>query len=149
MGITAKRRPLWACPRCGHRFVTAHVWHSCSKYDLAHHFDGKKAQIRDVFNAFLAAVRKCGPVTVIPQKTRIAIQARVRFAGGMVRRECFDAGLWLTRQAVHPTLIRVEALGPATFIHRFRLREAAQIDAALRRLIREAYRVGCQKHLDA
>ena len=23
------RRPLWVCPKCGHRFVTKNLWHSC------------------------------------------------------------------------------------------------------------------------
>ena len=25
---------LWRCPRCGHEFVTAHMWHSCSSHAL-------------------------------------------------------------------------------------------------------------------
>jgi hypothetical protein len=48
---------------------------------------------------------------VIPQKTRIAIQARVRFAGGIARKNWFDAALWLTRRAEHPCLRRVETFG--------------------------------------
>lgn len=40
------RRPLWRCPKCGHRFVTKNMWHSCGRYRIesfgrlgyGHHF---------------------------------------------------------------------------------------------------------------
>jgi len=28
----AKLRPLWACPKCGQRFVSPNVWHSCVRF---------------------------------------------------------------------------------------------------------------------
>ena len=33
--------PLWKCPRCGHRFVTKNLSHSCVRVRLADHFRGK------------------------------------------------------------------------------------------------------------
>ena len=33
-------RPLWRCGKCGHRFVTKNLWHSCGRYRLADHFKG-------------------------------------------------------------------------------------------------------------
>ena len=87
------RKALWTCPKCGHRFVTRNIWHSCSNYSLEGHFVGKEPAVREVFNKLLGLIEQCGPVTVIPQhKTRIAIQARVRFAGGVARKNWFDAG---------------------------------------------------------
>jgi hypothetical protein len=37
------KKPLWTCPKCGHRFVTRNMWHSCSDYSLESHFEGTKA----------------------------------------------------------------------------------------------------------
>jgi hypothetical protein len=123
------------------------MWHSCGRYSLDDHFAGKQRVVREVFDRLLALVRKCGPVTVIPQRTRIAIQARVRFAGGVARQRWFDAGLWLTRRAEHPQLRRVEIYGPKAYVHRFRLTHPDDLDKDFSALVREAYAVGCQEHL--
>ena len=88
------KKPLWTCPTCGHRFVTRNMWHSCSNYSLEGHFERKEPSVRQVFDKLLGLAEQCGPVTVIPQKTRIAIQARVRFAGGVARKNWFDPKTW-------------------------------------------------------
>jgi hypothetical protein len=136
--------PLWQCPQCGHRFVTANLWHSCVRIAVAHHFRGKPPERKRTWDAWVAAARACGPITAYAQKSRLVIQARVRFAGAMVRVEYLDAGLWLRRRAAHPRLRRVEDLGVHGFVHRFRLEHPRDIDARLQALVREAYRVGIQ-----
>lgn len=138
---------LWTCPECGHRFVTKNPWHSCSNYSLEHHFSRAAPEVRKTFDRFLACVETAGPVVVIPQKTRIAIQAKVRFAGCIVRRRWLLAHLWLTRVADHPRLRRTERFGPASFGHQFRLERPDHVDVALEALIAEAYRVGLREHL--
>ena len=145
MAVTKK--PLWTCPKCGNRFVTRNMWHSCGDYSLDAHFEGKALPVRQAFDKLLALIQQCGPVTVIPQKTRIAIQARVRFAGGVARKTTFDAALWLTRRAEHRCLRRVEAFGPNSYGLHFRLTGPADVDEELAELVREAYAVGCQEHL--
>jgi hypothetical protein len=79
-------------------------------------------------------------VTIYAQTTRIVFQVRVRFAGAVVRAGYLDAGLWLRRQAEHPALVRTESFGSLGYGLHFRLERPADIDAALRRLMREAYR---------
>ncbi len=133
------KRPLWRCPKCGHRFVTKNLWHSCGRYDLRDHFRGKAPGLRLVFRAWLAAARAAGPVTTYAQKTRIVIQVRVRFAGAVVYKDWLDATLWLKRKATHPRLHRVEDFGRMGYGLHFRLDRPAQVDAALRALVREAY----------
>jgi hypothetical protein len=73
------------------------------------------------------------------------IQARVRFAGAVVRKGYLDAGLWLRRRVEHPRLQRVEDFGPLGYGHHFRLESPEDIDAGLQRLMEEAYRVGTQE----
>jgi hypothetical protein len=83
-------------------------------------------------------------VTVYAQKTRIVLQARVRFAGAVVRSEWLDAGLWLKRRVDHPLISRVESFGRLGFGIHFRLRHPDDIDAVMAGLMREAYEIGGQ-----
>jgi hypothetical protein len=140
-----EKLPLWKCPRCGHRFVTRNLAHSCVRVRLADHFRGKPAERRRTWNRWVATARACGPVTAYAQKTRIVIQARVRFAGAVVRTSYLDAGLWLRRRADHPRLRRIEDFGALGCVHHFRLESPDDIDAELVALMREAYRVGTQE----
>ena len=132
-------RKLWTCPKCGHRFVTTNLWHSCGRHTLASHFAGKPKQLRATFDAYLALARACGPVTVYAQKTRIVFQRRVRFAGAVVRAGFVDGSMWLRRRARHPRLARVESFGRLGFGLHFRLRDPADVDGRLAKLMREAY----------
>lgn len=137
--------PLWTCPRCGHRFVTKNLWHSCVRVPLTQHFRGKPVERKKTWDRWLAVARECGPVHAYAQKSRIVIMARVRFAGAVVRSSYLDAGLWLRRRAAHPLLRRVEDYGPLGVVHHFRLVAPTDIDAPLQALVREAYRVGTQE----
>jgi hypothetical protein len=133
------KAPLWKCPRCGRRFVTKNLWHSCGKYRLADHFAGRPAALRQTFKRFASVAKSCGPVTIYAQKTRIVIQARVRFAGAVVRGNWLDAGVWLKRRATHPRLHRIESFGRAGYGLHFKLSQPDDVDGELAELIREAY----------
>ena len=60
-GMPAEKKPLWTCPRCGHRFVTRNMWHSCRRVPLSRHFAGKSPELRRTFRRLAALVRACGP----------------------------------------------------------------------------------------
>jgi hypothetical protein len=124
------------------------MWHSCSRYRLSYHFKGKEPIVRKLFDRYLALVESFGPVTVIPQKTGIAFQVRVRFAGAYARKNWLGGGLWLKRRVEHPLFCRIESVTPKDHIHRFRLTSLADLrDQNLKAFLREAYAVGCQEHL--
>jgi hypothetical protein len=135
---------LWRCPKCGHRFVTKNLWHSCGHYSLASHFKGKPKILRQTFDRFVSLAKECGPVTIYAQKSRIVIQKRVRFAGAMVRSNWLDAGIWLKRKIKHPKLFRVESYGNLGYGLRFRLETPEDIDASLAEFMHEAYRIADQ-----
>src|SRR5262249_13151017 len=134
--------------KCGHRFVAKNLWHSCGRYRLADHFKGRPPIVRQTFDRFIELARACGPVTVYAQKTRIVVQARVRFAGAVVRARWLDAGLWLKRRVEHPCLTRVESFGRLGYGHHFRLRYPTDADEALGDVVREAYAIAGQKHAE-
>jgi hypothetical protein len=76
------------------------MWHSCTRYRVDDHFTGKDPIVRKLFDRYLALVRRCGPVTVYAQKTRIVFQNRVRFAGAAPRNRWLEGRLWLKRRVV-------------------------------------------------
>ena len=132
-------RPLWTCPRCGHRFVLANLWHSCGVHALGSHFEGKEPNVAAAFEAIVSATKECGELEVYAQKTRIVLQNRVRFASVITRKKHLLLGLWLTHRVEHPLVARYEEIGNAGFYPYFEIREASEVDGELRELIREAY----------
>ncbi len=144
MNSTPRVQPLWRCPKCGHRFVTKNLWHSCGNYRLADHFRGKPRGLRLTFNRFVHLAQACGPVTVYAQKIRIVIQARVRFAGAVVHSDWLEATLWLKRRVAHSCLHRTESFGRLGYGLHFCLRQPSDVDEALAALMRAAYSIGMQ-----
>ena len=140
-----RERPLWKCPECGHRFVTANIWHSCGRYRIDDHFAGKEPAVREIFDRLGEVVRSFGPVNMYAQKTSIVFQVRVRFARAMPKKRWLDGHFWLKRRADHPRLTKVEHLLRQDWIHWFRITEPAQIDARLVKLLRESYEIGEQR----
>ena len=141
------RQPLWQCPRCKRRFANRNQSHACGRHDLAHHFEGKDRSIRLLFNVVRQAVRQCGPVIVLPEKTRIAFQVRMSFAQVTPRQRWLDGHVVLARRLESPRFRRIESFSPRNHAHHFRLVSPAEVDAEFRSWIREAYDVGAQKHL--
>jgi len=71
---------MWTCPRCGHSFVIANLWHSCGVFAMSEHFDSHDPRVAETFEAIVDAAKTCGPLAVYAQKSRIVLQNRVRFA---------------------------------------------------------------------
>jgi hypothetical protein len=140
------KKPLWTCPRCGHRFVTRNLWHSCGRYRLTDHFRDKDPAVRRLFQEFKKQVRNVGPATVYAQKTRIVFQTRGRFVSVVVRKKWLDVGLWLKRRRDHARLYKIEFYPPSDYVHRIRLAELSDIDRVLASFVREAYKVGRQEY---
>jgi hypothetical protein len=91
-------------------------------------------------------LEEIGPVTVLPEKTRIAFQVRMSFAQLTVRRSWVLGHFVLARRADDPLFTRVETFSPRNHLHAFRLDEPVEVDN-LRRFAIEAYAVGRQEHL--
>jgi hypothetical protein len=74
------------------------------------------------------------------QKSRIVVMGRVRFAGGMVRRDRFVANFALGRRLDDPRF-RVEVYNEHWIAHRFDLRTTADLEIPhLPELLCESYR---------
>src|SRR5690349_567 len=142
----ATARPLWVCPECGRGFENAHQTHTCAALDLAHHFEGRSDAVRASYAAFLALLEENGPVTVLPEKTRIAFQVRMSFAQLTLRRQWATGHLVLARRVDDPVFTAVESYSPRNHVHAFRLDRPDDVER-LRPWTPEAYAVGRQEHL--
>lgn len=138
---------LWRCPSCHRQFANRNQTHTCSSHTLDEHFAEKGPAVRQLFDALLASLKRCGPVKVLPEKTRIAFQVRMSFAAVSVRRTYLVGHFVFARRVEHPRFRRVESFSPRNHLHAFRLDSVDDLDAQFSRWAREAYAVGEQKHL--
>jgi len=97
------------------------------------------------FRALVAAARRAGPVTVVPEKTRIAFQVRMSFAAFTLRRHWVDGHVVLARRRASRRFRRVYVVSPGNQVHEFRLRSAEEVDGEVTDWLREAYEVGAQR----
>lgn len=142
-----KPPPLWRCPECGRGFANRNQTHSCSSVTLESHFTGKSEKVRELFDELSALIKKCGPVKVLPEKTRIAFQVRMSFIAVQVRRDYLIGHFVFARRVENPRFSRVETFSPRNHLHAFRLNSLTDLDDEFAAWIREAYAVGEQKHL--
>jgi endogenous inhibitor of DNA gyrase (YacG/DUF329 family) len=138
---------MWTCPECGRSFANRNQSHFCSDVLLDAHFKGREPDVVATFERLLAAARKSGPVTVLPEKTRIAFQVRMSFAAFTLRRRWVDGHVVLARRLESSRFRRIDFISPRNQVHVFRLKEPSEVDAEVERWLAEAYSVGEQKHL--
>ncbi len=102
-----------------------------------------------LFDAVVEAIRRCGPVTVLPEKTRIAFQTRMSFAQVTPRTRWLDGHVVLARRLEHPRFRKIDTISPRNHVHHFRLATLAEVNAEFENFVREAYAVGEQSHLES
>lgn len=100
-----------------------------------------------MFERFLDVAQQTGPVVVLPEKTRIALQVRMSFAALMPRRHWLNGHLVLARHVDSQRFTTVQVFSPRNVLHAFKLTAPADIDDEFAGWISEAYEVGAQKHL--
>lgn len=111
----AKLRPLWACPRCGQRFVSPNMWHSCVRMTVREHLQGRPKEVVDLYSRFARMVRDLGPgVKAVSVKTGIGFMVRVRFAGFTLQKGGLRVSFWLKRRIDSPRFARVELIRQGT-----------------------------------
>ena len=138
--------PLWQCPRCGRQFANRNQTHTCAALgDLDRHFANTAPHVRETFDRVLDAI---GPVTVLPEKTRIALHVRMSFAAFTPRRQWLNGHLVLARRVDSPRFLRIETYSPRNVLHAFRLDSPADVDDEFAGWLAEAYQVGRQQRLE-
>lgn len=103
--------------------------------------------VRATFDRIVASIADLGPVSVLPEKTRIALHARMSFAAFVPRARWLDGHLVLARRIDSPQFRRIDVYSPRNIVHVFRLSAPEQVDAEFAGWLAEAYAVGEQRHL--
>src|SRR4051794_13134549 len=117
----AGERSLWHCPECGRSFANRNQSHACGRHGLGVPFTRRDAEVRRIYDAFLAMLESFGPVEVLPEKTRIAFHIRMSFAQLTTRRRWVLGHFVLARRAEEPLFTKVETISPRNHVHHFRL----------------------------
>lgn len=140
--------PLWTCPRCGRGFANRNQVHACRPLGaLDHHLTGRPPEVVAIFWRLLELAERNGPVTVLPEKSRVALQVRMSFAAVTPRRRWVDGHVVLARRLEHPRFRRIESISPRNHVHHFRLARLDEVDEEVAAWLAEAYQVGEQRHL--
>jgi hypothetical protein len=92
-------------------------------------------------------VRACGPVTMIPQKTRVVFMVRVRYAGAYPRKNHLLCGFALPYQSNDPRFVKIQRYAPHFIGHMMRIQSEDQLDRQVQQWLKEAYKVGSQEVL--
>ena len=121
------------------------MWHSCGKYSLDDLFARSEPQVLKLFRKFAKMVRACGPVTIIPQKTRVVFQVRVRFAGCYPRKKYLLCGIALRQELKSARIVRTEKFANRFVGHYFNVQSEADLDPELQSWLRQSYKVGAQQ----
>jgi hypothetical protein len=103
--------------------------------------------VRATFDAALAVARAFGPVSVLPERTRIALHVRMSFAAFMPRKNWLNGHLVLARRIDSPRFSRIDTYSPRNIVHAFKLATPDDVDGEFAGWLGEAYRVGAQEHL--
>jgi hypothetical protein len=139
---------LWVCPRCGRDFANRNQTHTCAPLGaLDRHFAGAQPQVRAAFDRILEIVSALGPVTVLPEKTRIALHVRMSFAAFTPRQRWLNGHVVLARRAESPRFLRIDTYSPRNIVHTFRVHGPDEVDDEVAGWLAQAYRVGAQEHL--
>jgi hypothetical protein len=139
---------LWRCARCKRTFANRNQTHTCARLrTLDDHFAGKPESVRALFDRLCAVVRSCGPVAVLPEKTRIAFHVRMSFMAVTVSRSGLRGHVVLSAVRTHPRFTRVQTFSPRNHLHAFTLDNPSDLDDTFASWVKDAYAVGEQRHL--
>jgi len=141
---------IWTCPRCGAPFANPNASHSCVDVELDAHFARAVPAVRAAFDRLVDLAQVDGPVSVVPQKTRIVLAAPMRFLAVQVRRDRLVGHVLAERALAHGVVTEIvpDAYGTGLFMHRLSIRSADDLDEPFAELVREAAaRVGRRERM--
>ena len=100
-----------------------------------------------IYRRFKEIVQACGPVTIIPQKSRVVFHVRVRFAGATPRKSYLQCHFGFTRRHDNPRFFKIEQYARQLYGHYCRIWSESELDAEFTGWVREVYELGQQTHL--
>jgi len=139
--------PLWRCPKCGAELVVRNMSHSCGRYSLKALFARSEPWVFRLFRKFERMVRACGPVKMIPQKTRAVFLTRVRFAAVYPRKSGLLCSIALPRVHRDPRFREITRYAKHFVTHIMLVERENQLDRQVQSWLKESYAVGEQRQV--
>jgi hypothetical protein len=137
---------LWTCPACGKRLVTRNMSHSCGAHTVDQFMEGKGRQAWAFWERLQEMVGRCGPYTIVANKTRLEFMVRVRFAGmDAVSERGMSMSFWLKEQIESPRFRKVAHYGGRDWVYHLRLLALEDLDDEIQGWLCRSYDVGCQR----
>jgi len=141
-------KPLWTCPKCKQKFVTKNLSHSCTQFTVDEFFAGKNPDLIKLYRKFIKFIKKCGPVYININKTRISIQAKMRFCGiSRVLKDGLQVPFLLSRQINHSRTVKHVFYPPVYYGHYVIIKSEKDLDNVLLNWLKESYKMGMREHL--
>jgi hypothetical protein len=140
--VSPKPVTTWKCPKCGRQFARPRQPHSCQVVSLETHLKHAGADVVAVFDEIVRYLRTCGPLDVVPTKTNINLLSRTSLGGIRLQRRKARLGIVLMRQVRDPRVHSTLRLSPRRIVHFIELATVGDVDAVVRRWLREAHEVG-------
>src|SRR3954464_6661414 len=112
------------------------------KPDVARHFTKSADHVKQTYEGLLVAARKLGPVLEEPKKTSIHLVRESAFAGVATRRDALVLTLKSDHPIESPRVHRAEQTSANRWHLELRLAAPKDVDAELRRWLRQAYALG-------
>jgi Domain of unknown function (DUF5655) len=115
------------------------MWHSCGKFSFRELFARSDPRVFTVFRKFSRMVRACGRSHMIPQKTRVVFQTRIRFAGATPRKSYLICHFILPRRIGNERFQKIEKYGRRCYGHYLRVKSETDLNSDVACWIQQAY----------
>lgn len=131
---------LWRCPKCGARFVTKNLWHSCGRHSLDDLLADCDSATQTLFKKLAAFVRRHGGrgVSLVPQKSRAVFMHEVRYCAVYPRKSHLLVGIILRRRLAHRRFVKIEDYYGNAVGHYVQLAKQSGLDVTLAAWLRES-----------
>lgn len=129
----------WKCPDCKKTFKNKNQWHSCVKYTVADHFEGKDPSLKAAYDIVEAHVKSLGKYDVNPVKSCILLKTDTNFLEIKLTRKAMSVSFSLDHPEDEFPVVKVLHYSKNRYLHTVKLDHPDEVDRQLLDWISEAY----------
>jgi hypothetical protein len=108
--------------------------------------EGKGPTAWSYWDRLREMIARCGPYSIVANKTGLAFMVRVRFAGiSAVSERGMSLNFWLKERIESPRFRKVDYYGHRDWVYFLRLTSLDDLDDEIQGWLCRSYEVGCQK----
>ena len=130
---------LWICESCGRKFKYRHQQHTCGKFSVKNLLKGNNPRAILLYERFEELVKRCGPVSIEPTKTRICFKTDTVFTAVNVNKYGLNVSLILHKKLESPRFINIFKASPGKHIHHLKITSLDGLDDEVKSWLKDAY----------